>query len=42
MDEEINIGVVGMGKMGIRHTWILSNLNGVEVKYHKKIMEDTN
>jgi len=32
MDEQINIGVVGMGKMGILHTGILSSLDGVEVK----------
>ena len=32
MDEEINIGVVGMGKMGIRHTGILSSLDGAEIK----------
>ena len=30
--EEINIGVIGMGKMGILHTGILSSLDGVEVK----------
>lgn len=42
MDEQINIGVVGMVKMGILHTGILSSLDGVEVKYHKQIMEDTN
>ena len=32
MKEQINIGVVGMGKMGILHTGILSSLDGVEVK----------
>jgi hypothetical protein len=32
MDEEINIGVVEMGKMGIRHTEILSSLDGMKVK----------
>jgi predicted dehydrogenase len=32
MDEEINIGVIGMGKMGIMHIGILSSLDGVEVK----------
>ena len=32
MNEKINIGVVGMGKMGIMHTGILSSLDGVEVK----------
>ena len=37
MDGPINIGVVGMGKMGILHTGILSSLDGVEVGYHKQI-----
>ena len=32
MNEQINIGVVGMEKMGILHTWILSSLDGVKVK----------
>lgn len=33
MDQkQINVGVVGMGKMGILHTGILSSLDGVEVK----------
>ena len=32
MDGQINVGVVGMGKMGILHTGILSSLDGVEVK----------
>ena len=32
MDEEINIGVFGMGKMRILHTGILSSLDGVKVK----------
>ena len=32
MNEKINIGVIGMGKMGILHTGILSSLDGVEVK----------
>lgn len=31
-DEQINIGVVGMGKMGILHTGILSSLDGVDVE----------
>jgi predicted dehydrogenase len=30
--EEINIGVIGMGKMGIMHTGILSSLDGTAVK----------
>jgi hypothetical protein len=42
MDEQTNIGVIGKGKMGILHTGILSSLDGVEVGYHKQIMEDTN
>jgi len=32
MNEQINSGVIGMGKMGILHTGILSSLDGVEVK----------
>ena len=32
MNEQINIGVIGMGKMGILHTGILSSLDGVGVK----------
>ena len=32
MDEQINIGVIGMGKMRVLHTGILSSLDGVEVK----------
>ncbi len=32
MDGKINIGVVGMGKMGILHTGILSSLDGTEVR----------
>ena len=32
MNEQINVGVVGMGKMGILHTGILNSLDGVEVK----------
>lgn len=32
MDEQINIGVVGMGKIGILHTGILSSLDGVDVE----------
>jgi predicted dehydrogenase len=30
--EQINIGVIGMGKMGLLHTGILSSLDGVAVK----------
>ena len=30
MDGQINVGVVGMRKMGILHTGILSSLDGVE------------
>ena len=41
MDGQINIGVVGMGKMGILHTGIPSSLVGVEVGYHKQIMGAT-
>ena len=37
MNEQINIGVVGMGEMGILHTGILSSLDGVEVGHHKQI-----
>lgn len=32
MNEEISVGIVGMGKMGIMHAGILNNLNGVSVK----------
>ena len=32
MNEQINVGVVGMGKMGILHTGILSSLDGVDVE----------
>ncbi|MBE9594077.1 MAG: hypothetical protein IMF19_11440 [Proteobacteria bacterium] len=32
MNEQINSGVIGMGKMGIMHTGILSSLDGVEDK----------
>ena len=32
MNEQINAGVVGVGKMGILHTGILSSLDGVEVR----------
>lgn len=32
MDEQMNIGVVGMGKMGILHTGILSGLNDLDVE----------
>lgn len=41
MDGQINISVVGMGKMGILHTGILSSLDGGEVEYYKQIMEGT-
>ena len=32
MGGPINVGVVGMGKMGILHTGILSSLDGVDVE----------
>lgn len=32
MNERINIGVVGIGKMRILHVGILSSLDGAEVK----------
>lgn len=41
MDGQINVGVIGMGKMGILHNKIPSSLVGVEVEYYKQIMEDT-
>ena len=31
MNEQMNIGVVGIGKMGILHTGILSSLDGVNL-----------
>lgn len=37
MDGQINVGVVGMGKMGILHTGMLGSLDGVDVGYHKQI-----
>jgi len=41
MDGQVNVGVVGMGKMGILHTGIFSSLDGVDVDYHKQIMGAT-
>lgn len=41
MDGQVNVGVVGMGNMGILHTGIFSSLDGVDVDYHKQIMGAT-
>jgi len=32
VDGPTNVGVIGMGKMGILHTGILSSLDGVDVE----------
>ncbi|MEN6553751.1 MAG: Gfo/Idh/MocA family oxidoreductase [Methanobacterium sp.] len=32
MDKNINVGIIGMGKMGILHTGILNSLDGANVK----------
>lgn len=32
MDGQINVGVVGMGNMGILHTGIFSSLNDLDVE----------
>lgn len=32
MDGQINVGVIGIGKMGIFHTGILSSLNDLNVE----------